>query len=67
MKLKGLAKVKADLERLQGLVDDKIDALDSGGPQYDAKAMLYDDAWSALDASLEGVNDVIEMKLEDYL
>ena len=67
MKLKGLKALTDKVVKMQDLVNEKIEALDQDGRQWEEKDDFYNDAWMELDAAKEALERVAEMKLEAYL
>ena len=67
MKLKGLAETIKKLEAMQEVISKKIDDLYDEPPQWEEKDEFYNHAWMEIDASIELLKGVQEMKMEDYL
>ena len=67
MNLKGLAKVKADAERMQEIVNDKIDDLDPDVYNYDEQTEYLEAAWMLLDEIIDNFKELQDIKLEHYL
>lgn len=66
MRMKGLAQARQQIEALQKRVDERIDGLDQDDPKWDAKDEFWSHVWMEFDAALTALNNLKDMRIEDY-
>lgn len=66
MKLKGLAETRKNAEAMRDAINQMIDdAYDT--PKEEEKNEFYEDAWMLLDGIIDSFDELIELRLDDYM